>query len=152
MHTQSPSFSATATAPTADSSQRPRTRVCGAPHAMHGFTLMELMISIAIIAIIGAFAMPAYNGYIETSQQGVLISNMSTIEVFQEDFRLRNGAYAVNLADRAAIEAAIGWEPQGSAAYTYSIATGDGSTYSLTGDDGDGHTACMVYPAKTVCP
>ena len=113
---------------------------------------MELMIAIAIIAIIGAFAMPAYNGYIETSQQGVLISTMSTIEVFQEDFRLRNGVYAVNLADKAAIEAAIGWQPQGSDAFTYSIATGDGSTYSLTGNDGDGHTACFVYPAKTVCP
>ncbi len=116
-----------------------------------GFTLLEMMITVGIVAILAAFAVPAYNQYVDTSEEGALLSTMSTIEVFQEDFRLRTGAYAVNLANKAAILAAIGWDPRDGAATTYSIAAGDGTTYSLTGTNAAGRSACMVYPAKTRC-
>ena len=96
--------------------------------------------------------MPMYQNYVQTSEAGVLLSNMATIEVFQEDFRLRTGDYAVNLADKAAIEAAIGWEPRDGAEYLYSIAAGDGSIYRLTGIDPNGNTRCIEYPAGTPCP
>ena len=122
------------------------------PARQNGFTLMELMVALAIMAILAAITVPLYRDYIETSQEGVLVSNMSTIEVFQEDFRLRNGAYAVNLADKAAIEAAVGWTPRDSAEYTYSIADSDGTFYRLTGVDGEGNTVCLQFPDKTPCP
>ena len=77
-----------------------------------GFTLVELMIAVAIISILAAVALPLYNSYIATSREGVLVNNISTLEVFQEDFRLRNGNYLLVAADAAAIEAAIGWTPQ----------------------------------------
>ncbi len=125
----------------------------GSPRALQrAFTLIELLIAVVILSVIGAIAMPMYSSYIQTGEEGVLLTNMSTIEVFQEDFRLRTGAYAVNLADKAAIEAAIGWAPRDSAEFTYSIAAGDGTTYSLTGTDGNGNTRCIVYPAGTPCP
>lgn len=120
--------------------------------SQRGFTLIELLISVVILSIIGAIAMPMYQSYVQTGEEGVLLSNMATIEVFQEDFRLRTGDYAVNLADKAAIEAAIGWEPRDSAEYTYSIAAGDGSIYRLTGTDPNGNTRCIEYPAGTPCP
>jgi len=116
-----------------------------------GFTLIELMIVIALIAIISAIAMPMYNQYIDTGEEGVLVQNISTIEIFQEDFRLRNGAYAVDLADIAAIEAAIGWRPQGDDGYTYSIADSDGTIYQVTGNNETGDTICIEFPAKTRC-
>ncbi|MEM6710324.1 MAG: type IV pilin protein [Pseudomonadota bacterium] len=116
-----------------------------------GFTLTELMVSLGIITVLAAFALPAYRDYVGTSERGVLVSNMSTIEVFQEDFRLRNGTYAVDLADKAAIEAAIGWEPQDDGTITYAIAAGDGTTYRLTAVS-DGITVCLEFPAKTGCP
>ena len=50
-----------------------------------GFTLIELMIVVAVLAIISAIALPAYNGYVQTSREAVLINNISTIEVFQEE-------------------------------------------------------------------
>ena len=116
-----------------------------------GFSLIELMITVGIIAVLAAFALPAYNSYITTAEQGQLISNMETMAVFQEDFLLRNGSYAVNLANNAAIEAAIGWDPRADDGITYAIAAGDGSTYSVTATNASGMTICRVYPADTPC-
>ena len=101
------------------------------PRRTHGFTMIEMLIVITIISIIGLIAMPVYNNYIATSREGVLVTNITTIEIFQEDFRLRNGAYAVDLANIAAITAAIGWDPQAVDGTTYVIADGDGTTYSV---------------------
>lgn len=116
-----------------------------------GFTLTELMISIGIITILGAVALPAYRNYVASSERGVLVTNMATIEVFQEDFRLRNGSYAVNLADAAAIEAALDWTPQDDGATTYAIGDGDGSSYRFTAE-ANGISVCLVFPTKTPCP
>lgn len=115
-----------------------------------GFTLAELMIAIGIMAILSAFAMPAYNNYIQTSEQGVLVTNMSTIEVFQEDFRMRNGNYANDLADTAAITAAIDWDPQDTTV-AYSIAASGGTTYEVTATSANGISVCLEFPAKDPC-
>jgi len=43
-----------------------------------GFTLIELMIVVAIIGILAAIAIPAYNGYIQTSKINALRTNADT--------------------------------------------------------------------------
>jgi type IV pilus assembly protein PilE len=109
-----------------------------------GFTLIELMIVVAVIAIISAIALPAYNGYIQTSREAVLINNISTIEVFQEDQRMRTGAYLTTAADAAASEAAIDWRAQGDEpGTTYSIAPGPAGSYQVTATSPEGTSVCL---------
>jgi prepilin-type N-terminal cleavage/methylation domain-containing protein len=116
-----------------------------------GFTLIELMIAVAIIAILASIALPLYNNYTQTAREGVLINNISTIEIFQEDFRLRTGNYLTTAANAAAIQAAIGWQPQDGGHITYSIAAGAGGTYQVTATDATGTAVCLRMPAKVRC-
>lgn len=116
-----------------------------------GFTLIELMIAVAIIAILAGVALPLYRNYIQTSQQGVLINNIASIEVFQEDFRLRTGAFLTSAANVAAITAAIGWQPQSNDGTTYAVAAGPGGSYQVTATSPTGIAVCRRFPAKVAC-
>jgi prepilin-type N-terminal cleavage/methylation domain-containing protein len=119
----------------------------------HGFTLVELMIVVGILAVISAVALPFYTDYIETSQQAALINNISTIETFQEDFRLRNGAYQPGVfnAGSDADLVALGWAPQSDDGTTYTIVLAGGS-YRVTATNPEGSTVCMQFPEKIDCP
>ncbi len=117
-----------------------------------GITLAELLVAIVILGVLFAFAIPTYQSYIATSAEGVVRNNIETIEIFQEDFFLRNGAYANNLADIAAIDAAIGWQPRNNDGITYSIANSDGTFYQVTAVDPDGLTVCVRFPERIACP
>lgn len=116
-----------------------------------GFTLIELMISVAILAIIAAIGLPMYNGYIETSREGVLVNNIQSIQLFQDDVRLRTGAFVVSAANLAAITTATGWEPQDDNGATYVITDpGDGG-YRVTATDSTGVSVCIEFPEKDRC-
>ena len=115
-----------------------------------GFTLLELMIAVAVLAVLAGLGIPAYTGYIENSREAKLISNIATIEVFQERERLRTGSYATVGANLAAITAAIGWEPQANDGTTYVLGA-SGTGYTITATDTQGKSVCMIYPDKTRC-
>lgn len=115
-----------------------------------GFTLIELLVAIGIVAVLASIALPLYNGYVQTSREGVLVNNISSMEIFQEDFRLRTGSYLLTAADTAAITAAIGWDPQDDA-IDYSIADGGGGTYEVTAVDEAGVTVCLRLPPGDPC-
>jgi prepilin-type N-terminal cleavage/methylation domain-containing protein len=117
-----------------------------------GFTLIELMVAVGVIAVLSAIALPLYNGYVQTSRVGALINNVSTIEVFEEDYRLRNGAYQPGVFNGTpdANLLALGWRPQESDGTVYTIVLVGGS-YTVTAVDRLGTTVCRQFPEKIPC-
>ena len=118
--------------------------------AQKGFTLIELMISVAIIGIIAAIAIPAYVDYIDTAEEAVMVQNIDTMRMFQEDFRLRNGAYAAGTWDPAGLqdlEAATDWAPTGDNGQTVYVVTIDAGTYTVTAtDNSTGRVVARTFP------
>ena len=119
-----------------------------------GFSLIELMIAVAIIAIIAGIALPAYNDYIATSREGALVSSMSTMSVFQADYRLRTGVYAAGAYKNGAAEAnlaVLGWAPSDDD-IDYVVVANAGTSYDVTATDSSGYSTCRRYPGGDACP
>lgn len=106
-----------------------------------GITLIELVVTVAIIAIITSIAIPAYNGYIATAHNTEGWNNLNGIRLAEEEYFLENGTYfAGKTADTTlgtyytVPEAAarnFDYEVTGSATTWAAIAQGRGPGYDV---------------------
>ncbi len=56
-----------------------------------GFSLIEIMIAMAVFALMLTFAVPAYRDYVIRAESSKAISDIGIISVVIERYRLRNG-------------------------------------------------------------
>lgn len=94
-----------------------------------GFTLIELMVVVVILAVLVAIALPAYKNQVIRSNRAAAQGEMMNIANLQQQYLLSNRAYMSK-----AILAATGFtlDPDVARNYSYSIALGLGTVPSYT--------------------
>ncbi|MET3476188.1 type IV pilin protein [Variovorax atrisoli] len=103
----------------------------------HGFTLIEVMITVAIIGILAAVALPAYNDYIRRGKLPEAFSELSNYRAKMEQYYQDNRNYGSSTAC-AADSSANSWNtfPKTGTNFTFSCATntrtGDTTQQSYT--------------------
>lgn len=60
---------------------------------LFGFSLLELLIAVAVIAILIAIAVPTYRTYMLKSNRADAINSLLAIQLAEERYRLSNAAY-----------------------------------------------------------
>lgn len=94
----------------------------------NGFTLIELMITVAIIAILTMVALPSYRNYIIRANRAAAQAEMMAIANREEQYLLSNRAYA----DKATL--AYGLPTEVGANYDWDVVPGTGTlpSYLIT--------------------
>lgn len=100
-----------------------------------GFTLVEAMIVVAIVAILASIALPSYQSHIKRSSRGAAQAQLVELAAVQEKIFLNSNAYASSVSDAYTGNATGGLGATGGKSldrrYTLSV-TVSGASYTLT--------------------
>lgn len=64
-----------------------------------GFSLIELLIVVAVIAVLAAIAIPMYSNYLLRAHRADAVSSINLIAMNEEAWALSSGTYTVTLSD-----------------------------------------------------
>lgn len=117
-----------------------------------GFTLIELMVTIAIMAILAAVALPSYNDYVRRSQTTEATTTLSELRTRLEQYYQDNRFYAPAAEGGAsANDGTCGLAMPSKAYFTYSCATrnaggtNDDQVFTLTATGKAGGVVGSTY-------
>jgi type IV pilus assembly protein PilE len=117
-----------------------------------GFTLIELMIVVAVISILAAIAYPSYQDQVRRAQRADAREALLAVQLAQEKFRVNNPTYSNALTPAA--PAGLGkraTSTQGYFTIALSVVTANGFTATATKTSGVTDTVCNSM-VLTVAP
>lgn len=107
-----------------------------------GFTLIELMIVVAIVGILAAIAYPSYQNHIQKTRRSDAMIALGRLATLQEQYFFRENKYTDQFSDLG--DASLSASSEGYYSIALSI-TGTGETYTATA------TATGPQAADTAC-
>lgn len=87
-----------------------------------GFSLIELMVVVAIMAFLAMIAVPNFNRFLAKAKRAEAYMNLSSIYAAEKAYFAEHGTYSDVLIG----EGSIGWKPEGKTYYTYGFAGVEG--------------------------
>ena len=91
------------------------------PSSFKGFTLLELLITVALVAVLAAVALPSYREHVRKSRRAEAQAFLMAVAAKQQQFLVDTRAYAGSLSS-----VAIPTPASVSAAYDLTLAMADG--------------------------
>lgn len=96
-----------------------------------GFTLIELMITVAIVAILAVVAYPSYNDFVVRSNRAEAPRELVRLANLQEQLFVDSRAYTTNISDLGVGSTATYETPSSNYKITSTVV---GNTFTLTAD------------------
>ena len=100
-----------------------------------GVTLIEVMVVVAIVGLLAAVAIPAYNNYVTRSRRSDAFTALETVRAAQEMYRAEQGFYAGGLGSLAGCGSTMAGDN-----YDVSLARTSDAEYTATADSQDKQT------------
>ena len=125
-----------------------------------GFTLLELLVAMVLVAILAAIAIPSYSAYVIRGQRAAAKAGLEQAAQYLERNYTANGCY--NYTQPAdcqgqsgtalTLPSALASAPNGGGAFTYAIAAagfGTGQSFTLTATPCGDSGACTAAGSNT---
>jgi type IV pilus assembly protein PilE len=109
-----------------------------------GFTLIELMITVAILAILAAVSLPSYSAYVQRSRVPVGLDALSAYATRMEQRYQDTGCYASTCAPSVGTACAVSLPTPANFTVTCALGGSTGQAYTVTAT-GSGPVAGYTY-------
>jgi type IV pilus assembly protein PilE len=114
------------------------------------FSLLELMIALAIVAIIATIAVPSYQKYTYLARRQGAIADLLKLSLFQERYRITHDSYASEQIIKDQNGGQLPISTSGNY-YSFNVSGTSATTYTLTATASSTHSQDQDTVSGTPC-